>query len=75
MVDYSPREVMYFSLEGIVFLQEHNVFSVDRRQKTFSKMEVSIRNLQIDDCLSTAIPIVFGPKKPFRNIERTFKEG
>ena len=45
MVDYNPRELCYFSLEGIVFLQEHNVYNEDRRQKTFKKMEVSIRNL------------------------------
>lgn len=31
MVDYNPRELCYFSLEGIVFLQEHNVYNEDRR--------------------------------------------
>jgi len=72
MVDYNPQEFCYFAMEGIVFLQEYNVYKDERREKTFTKLETSIRNLQLDDCVSLAVPIVLGSKIPFRNIERNF---
>ena len=74
MVDYNPQEFSYFSVEGIELLQEFNSYKDDRREKTFTKIETSIRNIQLDDCLSDAIPICFGPKQPFRNIERMFRK-
>lgn len=55
-------------------MQEFNSYKNDRREKTFTKIESSIRNIQLDDCLSDAIPICFGPKQPFRNIERRFRK-
>lgn len=73
LVDFNPRELCYFSMEGIVYLNELNIFKDDMRTKTFTKHEASIRNCQLDDCLSAAIPIVFGPKHPFRRIEREFR--
>ena len=35
MVDYNPRELCYFSLEGILFLKEDNVYNDESRQKNF----------------------------------------
>ena len=74
LVDFNPRELCYFSIEGLVFLSESNLYKYGNREKSFTKMEVSMRNLQIDDCLNNAVPIVLGTKIPFRNIERNFKE-
>ena len=74
MVDFNPRELCYFSFEGIVLLQEVNVYKDGYREKSFTKIESSIRNMQIDDCLSDAVPIVFGTRSPFRNIERKYKK-
>jgi len=31
MVDFNPREICYFSLEGIVYLNESNIYKEDRR--------------------------------------------
>lgn len=72
LVDFNPRELCYISIEGLVMLQELNVYKSGRRQKTFTKVELTVRNIQVDDCLSQAVPIVFGTKTPFRNIERQF---
>ena len=74
LVDFNPRELCYLSVEGIVLLNESNLYKDGHREKTFTKIQSSIRNLQIDDCLSSAVPIVFGTKKPFRNIERQFRQ-
>ena len=72
LVDFNPRELCYFSVEGLVYLSEVNQYKSDRSEKTFTKTEISLRNFQIDDCLNQAVPIVFGTKIPFRNIERQF---
>lgn len=70
MVDFNPKELCYISIEGLVFLSEVNEYKEGSRSKTFNKIESSLRNFQVDDCLSEAVPIVFGKKLPFRNIER-----
>ena len=74
LVDFNPRELCYISVEGIVMLNEANTYKDGQREKTFTKIESSLRNFQIDDCLSMAVPIVFGTKNPFRNIERQFRQ-
>lgn len=52
LVDFNPRELCYISVEGLVMLQELNVYKSGRRQKTFTKVELTVRNIQVDDCLS-----------------------
>ena len=74
MVDFNPRELCYVSIEGLVLLQEVNTYKDGSRTKTFTKIESSVRNLQIDDCLNEAVPIVFGTKIPFRRMERQLKQ-
>ena len=45
MVDFNPRELCYFSVEGLVLLQEVNTYKDGSRTKTFTKIESSVRNL------------------------------
>ena len=73
IVDFMPQELAYISLEGIVLLSETTLFKFNQLEKQFFKFEASLRNLQIDACVSEACPIIFGPKIPFRGIERRFK--
>ena len=66
-------EICYISIEGLTVLYESQLYKDDKLEKTFTKFESTIRNFQIDACQNETYPILFGPKDPFRNIERDYR--
>jgi len=42
-------------------------------QKSLSLIDLKINNFQIDAMQNKIFPVLLGPKKPFRNIERLYR--
>lgn len=42
-------------------------------QKNVSLLDLKLNNFQIDAMQNKIFPVLLGPKKPFRNIERLYR--
>lgn len=74
LVDFKPKELAFISMRCLLI--DFSTFSVQMGavEKAFTDFSLSLRNFQIDDMNNTAYPVLLGPKRPFLNIERTFKK-
>jgi hypothetical protein len=45
----------------------------EKYQKNVTLMDLKINNFQIDATQNKIFPVLLGPKKPYRNIERLFR--
>lgn len=70
LVDFIPNELAYFSMHDIDFCNQTIFTSVNNVSTTLTDMQLTIKNIQIDAMQNEVFPVLFGPKDPFRNIER-----
>ncbi len=74
IIDFTPVELCYISIDNINFEQTScQAIMGGNYQKNVTLMNLKINNFQIDATQNKIFPVLLGPKKPYRNIERLFR--
>jgi hypothetical protein len=74
LIDFTPVELCYISVDNISFEQSTCQIEMGGGfQRSLSLLNLKIDNFQIDAMQNKIFPVLLGPKKPFRNIERLYR--